>query len=121
MESSQEALLLDPVLRSTMTVKEKTDGYNQANQILIPNKHYKVVTDEDPFISTRTTISNSTTVTNTDHSSIIYPLISGSDELNFSSGMSQYCLKAYLANEQLQESRESIRNDMATGSLSSSN
>ena len=98
-----KALLLDPVLRSTMTAKEKTDEFNQANQIIIPNKHNKVVTDEDPFISTETTISHtstSTTVTDTDHSSINNPP-SGSDELNFSSGMSQYCLKAYLTNEQL--------------------
>ena len=46
-----KAFLLDPVLRSTMTAKEKTYGYNQANQIVIINKH-KVVTDKDPFIST---------------------------------------------------------------------
>jgi len=93
-----------------MTAQEKTDAYNQANQIIIPNK--KVVTGEDPFTSTVTTISNGTT-TDADHSSTNNRLNS-SNELNFVSGMSQFCLKAYLTNEQLQEAREAIRNDMAT-------
>jgi len=98
------ALLLDPVLRSTMTVNEKTDGYNQANQIIIPNKHNKVVTDEDQVTSTVTTISNVTTTNSTTCSSTNnHPICS--DELNFASGMSQFCLKAYLTNDQLQEKK----------------
>ena len=70
-----------------------------------------IVTDEDPFIS-----NQSTTSIDTDQSSLNN---NPSDEinsiLNFSTGMSNFCLKAYLANEQLQEARESIRNDMASG------
>ncbi len=38
-----KALILDPVLRSTMTAKEKADEYNRANQTIIPNKHKNIV------------------------------------------------------------------------------
>ncbi len=69
----KKALLLDPVKRSTMTAKEKTNCHNQANQIIMPNKHNnKVVTGQDPFTSTVTTISNGTT-TNTNHSATNNP------------------------------------------------
>ena len=112
-----KALLLEPSLRSTMSATEKMDEYNQAKKIIPPNKNSMIVTDEDPFTSTGTTISNQgTTSIVTDQSSLNN---NPSDEinsiLNFSTGMSNFCLKAYLANEQLQEARESIRNDMASG------
>ncbi len=37
------------------------------------------------------------------------------EELNFSSGMSNYCLKDYLSNGQLRQAQEEIRNNMNTG------
>jgi len=97
------ALLLDPLLRSTMTANEKSDTYNQVNNIIIPNKDSKKVTDGDPSISTETT---------SDHSSTNN--LPNCDNLNFLTGMSSFCLKAYLTNEQLQQGRESIRIDMNT-------
>ena len=33
-----KALLLEPSLRSSMTATEKTDEYNEANKIILPNK-----------------------------------------------------------------------------------
>ena len=103
------ALLLDPSLRSTMTANENTETYNQANDIIFPNIDIasKIVTDGDPSISTEMT---SGTDTNSSTNNLPTP-----DDLNFQSGMSNFCLKAYLSNEQLQQARESIRSDMKTG------
>ena len=53
-----KALLLEPSLRSTMSATEKMDEYNQAKKIIPPNKNSMIVTDEDPFTITGTTISN---------------------------------------------------------------
>ena len=68
LQNNDMALLLDPVLRSTVTAKEKTDEFNRSNQIIIPNTHKNiVVTGEDQFTSTVTTISNGTTTDNINH------------------------------------------------------
>ena len=100
-----KAPTLDPILRSTMTAQEKTNEYNQSNQVIIPNKHKNIlVTGEDLFTSTATTISNGTTTNSINHLSIKNP---PSHELSFASRMSQFGLKTYLTNEQLQEARES--------------
>ena len=91
-----------------MTANENTETYNQVNDIILPNKDItKRVTDRDPSISTEMTSG-----TNTDSSTNNLPT---SDDLNFQTGMSNFCLKAYLSNEQLQQARESIRADMNTG------
>ena len=90
-----------------MTTNENTEAYNQANDIILPNKDMKQVTDGDPSISTEMTSG-----TDTDSSTNNLPT---PDDLNFQSGMSNFCLKAYLSNEQLQQARESIRSDMNTG------
>ena len=37
------------------------------------------------------------------------------NDLNFANGTSNYCLKAYGSNEQLQQAREEIRKDMDSG------
>ena len=37
------------------------------------------------------------------------------NDLNFSDGMSNFCLKVFVSNEQLQQAREEIRKDMDSG------
>jgi len=102
-----KALLLDPTLRSTMTLKEKSEEYHKLHKIILPNiksSHHNtgtgsiasIVTDESTILS-----PNNNPICN--------------DDLNFSNGMSKYCLKAFISNEQLQQAREEIRNDMDSG------
>ena len=89
-----------------MTSKEKTEEFLRSNQIIIPIKKYGT-TESDS-----TTISASSTSTINNPSSENLPK---NNELNFSSGMRSFCLKAYFSNEQLQQARKEIRQDMNTG------
>ena len=101
------ALLLDTSMRATMTSKEKTEEYSRSNQIIIPMKKQGTTESDSTTISASSMKSN---ITNASCNNL-----PKNEELNFSSGMSNYCLKAYLSNEQLQQAREEIRNDMNTG------
>ena len=105
-----KALLLDPTLRSTMTSTEKSNEYNEQNKIIVPKKkvfsHLEGMRTDS--ITTQTDLC-----TESDKSSLNNNPIS--NDLNFSSGMSNYCLKAYVSNEQLQQAREQMRKDMDSG------
>ena len=101
-----KALLLDPTLRSTMTSNEKSDEYQKLNQIILPNKssyHDKQTTES---LTTETDQSDELSSLNNN------PIC---NDLNFSEGMSSYCLKAFISNEQLQQAREELRKDMDSG------
>ena len=105
-----KCLLLDQTLRSTMTAKESSQEYNRLNKITLPRT----------VNQTRDTDSSITDVTatniNTDIDTEVTPNnLPTCEDLNFSTRMSQYCLKAYLSNEQLQQAREEIREDMIIG------
>ena len=105
-----KALLLDPTLRSTMTANEKCDEYQKLNEIVIPST--------SPYHTNDLTTGSLTTVTDqstNDPSSSLNNNPTISNNLNFSYGMSNYCLKAFVSNEQLQQAREEIRKDMDTG------
>ena len=106
-----KALLLDPTLRSTMTSKEKSDEYNKQNKIILPNKKASSHHEEmrtDSITTTQTDPSTESEISSLNNNPIL-------NYLNFSNGMSNYCLKAYVSNEQLQQAREEIRKDMDSG------
>ena len=105
-----KCLLLDQTLRSTMTAKESSQEYNRLNEIILP-RTVNQTSDIDSSITDVTA-----TIINTDIDTEVTPNnLPTCEDLNFSTGMSQYCLKAYLSNEQLQQAREEIRQDMITG------
>ena len=104
-----KCLLLDQTLRSTMTAKESSEEYNRLNEIILPRTVNQTSDTDDSSII-------DVTATNTDVDTDVTPNnLPTCDVLNFSTGMSQYCLKAYLSNEQLQQAREEIREDMNIG------
>ena len=94
-----KCLLLDPTLRSTMTAKERSNEYHQLNEIILPSNRLQCDGDTMTETESEPTLDNLPT----------------HEHLNFSTGLSQYCLKAYLSNEQLQQAREEIREDMNNG------
>ena len=107
-----KALLLDPTLRSTMTLKEKSEEYHKLHKIILPN----TIKQSSHHSNTGTGSIASTVLTDeTTISSLNNNPICNNDHLNFSNGMSKYCLKAFISNEQLQQAREEIRNDMDSG------
>ena len=89
-----------------MTSNEKSDEYQKLNQIILPNKssyHDKQTTES---LTTETDQSDELSSLNNN------PIC---NDLNFSEGMSSYCLKAFVSNEQLQQAREELRKDMDSG------
>ena len=93
-----------------MTAKESSQEYNRLNEIILP-RTVNQTSDIDSSITDVTA-----TIINTDNDTEVTPNnLPTCEDLNFSIGMSQYCLKSYLSNEQLQQTREEIRQDMITG------
>jgi len=101
-------LLLDPDLNATRTVNEKSTDYQLQNNIIIPNKDRSASNDT---VTTGTNIETET-CTNKSKSLNNPPLF---EHLNFSSGESSFCLKSILSQQQLQEAREKMRDDMERG------
>ena len=87
-------LLLDQTLRCTMTTKDRSEEYNQPNQTISPNRHQSTSDWDSPI----TFFDDSTNMTDTDATELAPDRLPICDDLNFSTWMSQYCLKAYLSN-----------------------
>ena len=92
-------LLVDPTLRSTMTTEERSNQYHQLNEIILPSNRLQCDGDTVTETETEPTLNNLPT----------------HEHLNFSTGLNQYCLKAYLSNEKMQQAREEKREDMNNG------
>ena len=91
-------LLLDPDPIVTKTIKEKYTDYQLQNKIIIPHKDQSA----NATVTTGTNIETKRCTNNP-------PLF---ENLNFSSGESSFCLKSIFSQQQLQEAREEIHDDM---------
>ena len=100
-------LLIIPEIRQTMT-KEEQDQEMSSQEIFLPSKLISPTTYND-----NTTVTEIETLFGSDTSTTLeappFP------KLNFSTGMSSFCLQAILSQEQLHEAREKIKIEQENG------
>ena len=84
-----KALLLDPDILASRSSKEKSKEYNRINEVVFPNnKNIEIGTNCG-------SVDNDTTSSQIIHNNL-------PNNLNFSSGMSGFCLQSILSQEMLQ-------------------
>ena len=93
-----KALLLDPDIIATRSNAEKTKEFNQTNNIVFPKSFYadNNAMDSGSDISIPNNLPN---------------------ELNFSSGMSGFCLQSILSQEMLQNARSRLNETVEKGKI----
>ncbi len=94
-----KALLLDPDILASRSSKEKSKEYNQINEVVFPNNNNIEIG------------KNCGSVNNDTSSQIIH------NNLNFSSGMSGFCLQSILSREMLQNARSRINKNIDKGKI----
>ena len=97
-----KALLLDPDILASRSSKERSKEYNLLNEVVFPNKK------SNDIASIRANVDDDT-------SSIIHNNLP--NDLNFSSGMSGFCLQSILSQEMLQNARSRINENIDKGKI----
>ena len=97
-------LLLDPLIRQTMTEKEKAME-STSNDYKVPS----LVLNNNHIESENVPSDSSTSSTSSTH------ILSAQTSLNFSSGTSLFCLTSIVKKEQLMQARERIKMDQKEG------
>ena len=81
---------------------EKTEAYQLQHNIILPKNHMHTST-----ILTSTSMPTESEICSESHNNL--------PNLNFSSGESAFCLKSIISQEQLQQAREKIHEDIQKG------
>ena len=100
------ALLLDPDILASRSSKERSKQYNRMNGIVFPNK---MISDENGT-SCGSVVNDSSSTIMSIHNNL-------PNELNFSSGMSGFCLQSILSEEMLQNARSRINESIDKGKI----
>ena len=98
-----KALLLDPDILASRSTKERSKQYNRINEVVFPN-------NKNNEIGT-----NCGSVNNDISSQVVHNNLP--NDLNFSSGMSGFCLQLILSQEMLQNARSRINENIDKGKI----